>query len=664
MNEERLIEKKKPEEVIRAEQLSDEGKLDEALTLLDNYEQKEGLTHHDKASCHLLQCEILFWQGKYKELVILAEQTYKESEGLENNFFKVDILLLMARALVGLDRIDEAFDLIKQGEELVKILPQELTKAYKQREAYLDFLKGEFYNRKGIATDVDLVLKYVEHSLALREELGIKHEIAESLASLAYTLILFKGETDRAFKYAERSLALAKESSKAYYIADSLHIMAMVYSLLGEIDRSIRFYEQIITFYKEFNNKDRMSYVFNNLSDSYMKKGELDRALECIEQAMALNRELGALTALARNHDFLIQILIDRGDLKRAQISLHDLEQLKNQLKDKQINLMYLFDKAMVLKTSPRIIKRGKAEEMLKRLLEDENAIYETRYRALLALCEMLLTELRMTNDLEVLDELNKFIIQLLKIAEESHSYWIMGETYLLQAKLALISLNLNEARQLLTQGQQIADKYGLKLLAIKISNEHDDLLKQLNMWENLKESTSSLKERMEFARLNEQMENMIRKRAVEVPELLDEEPVLLLIVSEGGRPIYSQSFKKDQSFEDYLFGGFFTTINSFIKEKFSEGLDRVSFGEHTLLMNSVPPFFICYIFKGQSYLAQQRVRYFIDKIQNDEPVWQIFKDFHNLNREIELKDIPSLEPLIKEIFMDKTIPLNGVKNN
>ncbi|KKM21034.1 hypothetical protein LCGC14_1639430, partial [marine sediment metagenome] len=59
-------------------------------------------------------------------------------------------------------------------------------------------------------------------------------------------------------------------------------------------------------------------------------------------------------------------------------------------------------------------------------------------------------------------------------------------------------------------------------------------------MWENLKESKASLNERMELAHLNEQMENMIRKRAIEVPELSDEEPVFFLIVSEGGRPIFS----------------------------------------------------------------------------------------------------------------------------
>jgi len=331
---------------------------------------------------------------------------------------------------------------------------------------------------------------------------------------------------------------------------------------------------------------------------------------------------------------------------------------MTTQLKDKSIDLMYLLDKALVLKTSLRARDRGKAEEILMQLLESENLTHDVRYRTLINLCELLLIELRMTNDLSVLDELNQFLGQLLELAEKSHSYWILCETYLLQAKLALISLDLKEARRLLTQGQWIAERYGIKLLAIKISNEHDEFLKQLNMWENLKESSSSLKERMEFARLDEQMENMVRRRPLEISPLSNEEPVFLLIVSEGGKPIFSQSFEEDQSFEGYLFGGFFTAINSFISEKFSEGLDRASFGEHTLLMNSISPFLMCYVYKGQSYSAQQRIRYFIEELQDDKDAWQTFRDFYRLNKEIQLKDIPSLEPLITKIFIDKSVPL------
>ncbi len=649
------------EELTQAKILIDEDKLDEALTLLNNYEQKEGLNHHDKASCHLLQCQILFWQGKLKELIKHTEPIYKESGGRESNLFIVDNLLIMTHALAKFMDFDKAFDLIKQGEELMKKLPQKLTEAYKQREAYLAFIKGYCYNIRRDPDDADLALKHLERSLVIREELGIQNEISESLGQIAWNVLIFKGEMDRALKYSELSVSLARENRRKYYIASSLQIMALIYASRGEIDRCIRINEQSLELFNELSNKFGMALVLNNLSYDYNLKGDSDRALECMEQAMELNRGLGALRLLTNNHDFLIEILIERGDLERAQQSLNNLEQLTHQLKEKQWDLMYLLDKALLLKTSLRARDRGKAEEILIQLLENENKTHDLSYRTLINLCELLLTELGITNDLSVLDELKQYLGQLLELAEKSHSYWIMGETYLLQAKLALLSLDLNEARRLLTKGEQIVEKYGLRLLAMKISNEHDELLKQLNMWENLKESTSSLKERMEFARLSEQLENLFRKRVIETPELLDEEPVLLLIVSEGGTPIFSQSFAKDQTFEDYLFGGFFTTINSFITEKFSEGLDRAIFGEHTLLMNSISPFLMCYVFKGQSYSAQQRIAYFIDKLQSDELVWQTFDKFYQVNKEIQINDIPSLKTLINEIFIEKTIPLNSL---
>ena len=505
----------KPEELIRTEQLIDENKLDEALTLLNSYEQKVGLTNHDKASCHLLQCQILFWQGKHKELIKHAEQVYKESEGLEDIFLKVDSLLLKVQALIWLRKFDEASDLITQGEDLIKIIPQQLTKAYKQREAYLAFIKGFFYNRRGNQKDADLALKHLEHSLALREELGIKYEIARSLCEMAHNLYRITGELDRALKYAERGLALAKESSKIFYIACSFATMALIYNFQGELDRSIRFYEQSLELFKELNNKTSMAIALNNISVIYKKRGELDRALECIEQSMALNRELGNLGALANNYDFLIQILIDKDDLERAQISLHEFEQLNNQLKDKQINLTYLLNKALVLKTSPRIRNLSKAEEVLKQLLEDENVTYEGRYTALLTLCELLLTELRMTNDLEVLDELTQFIGQLLEFAEKSHSYYIMCETYLLQAKLSLLTFDIKKAQRFLTQAQQIAERFGLTQLVVKIANEKENLDKKLDLWEKLKEENTPMAERIELSRLDEKIVKMIQKRPV-----------------------------------------------------------------------------------------------------------------------------------------------------
>ncbi len=657
MTEKIVLKKDKPEDLIRVKQLIDECKFDEADQLIRNFEEKGGNTLNDLVLCHLLKCELLNWRSLWEDAVELAEQTYRESLGLGKNLLSVDILLIMANALVWIGPWDKLYDIIKQGEELLKALTQELPADYKQREAYIAFLKGWFYTQ---TRDADQALKQFELSISMREELGAKLEIAFSLVGIAWVFMFLNVSFDRALKYFERSITIAEESGNKWCIGYVLNGMGFLHAMKGELDRSIMIQEQSLTIFNELKNKYMVPRILNSLGEAYRQRGELDRALECLEQASALYQEMGNLRYMASVHDYLIQVLIEKGDLERAQQLLHRFEQLNNQLKDKKLNLFYLLNKALILKKSSRTRNRAEAEGILKQLLEDEDSDFELILKALPNLCELLLIELRMTNDLEVLEEINPLIARLLDIAEKSHSYSILCETYLLQAKLALLSLDLKEARRLLTQGQQIAEKYGLNLLATKISNEHDELLKQLNIWENLKESSTSLKDRMEFARLNEQIENMIQKRAIDVPELSDEDPVLLLVVSEGGRPIFSQSFAEDQAFEDHLFGGFFTAINSFISEKFSEGLDRATFGEHTLLMNSVSPFLMCYVFKGQSYLAQQRIRYFIDKIQNDELVWQTFKKFYQLNKEIQLKDIPSLEPLINRIFMDKIIPLNS----
>jgi len=516
MNDQKV--KEKPEELIRAQQLIDDAKVNEAHDLLNNFEKKEGLTLHDKVLSHLLRTVLLLQQGRHKEVLMLAEETYDMSLGLGKNLISVDALRWMAGSLIWLNRWDKAFNIIKQGEELLKTLPQELPAEYKQREASIALVKGFFYLNKG---DADRALEHLEHTLALQEELGIKHEIALSLSLMALTLCRYKGELDRALKYAERSLALAKESTKKYYIATSLNILALIYSRQGELDRALEHYEHSLALREEFNNKTFMASIFNDLSIIYKMRGELDRALEFIEQAMALNRELGGLKALANNHDFLIQILIDKGDLERAHIFLHDLEQLNSQLKDKQINLIYLFDKALVLKTSYRSRDRGKAEEIFNQLLEDKDLGYKLTIGTLLNLCELLLTELRITNDLEVLDELNQFIARLLDITAKS--YWELCEMYLLQAKLSLLTFNIKKSQRFLTQAYQIAERFDLTQLTGKISNEKEDLLTKLDLWEKLKESGAPMSDRMELARLDEKVLKLIQKRTIFTVQVSEE---------------------------------------------------------------------------------------------------------------------------------------------
>ena len=340
----KLSEKKdKPEELIQAKQLIDECKLDEAEQLIKNFEEKGGHILHDIVLCHLLKCELLYWQGFYEDVIKLAEKTYKESLGLGKNILSVDILLIMVNALVWLGPWDK-HDIIKQGEEILKALPGKSSAVYKQRQAYIAFLKGWFYAQ---AHDVDQALEQFEISLSLREELGAKTEIALSVMGIAIVFMV-KGNFNRAIKFSKQSKTIAEESGNKWCIGYSFMCMGLihrtngdfdrsiilfkrsltifkdlnnkfmmawlynnigtVYGIRGELDRCIRYYEQALEIYKEFNNERRMASVYNNLSENYRMKGEFDRALDYIELSLALFRKSGNLRNIAGIYDYLIQI--------------------------------------------------------------------------------------------------------------------------------------------------------------------------------------------------------------------------------------------------------------------------------------------------------------------------------------------------------------------
>ena len=439
-----------------------------------------------------------------------------------------------------------------------------------------------------------------------------------------------------------------------------VRIKANICTWRGEIHRSLELNKEAFELAKDSKNKELISASLINISEKYGMLGDYDNAKLYAERAI----EIQYLPWLIYAIGFIIDILLDKGDIEGANNYFQQISEIREKDKNEINDILYRYYKAILLKTSLRSKNRVKSEKLLKEIIDTKDIsggglkfLWIKKYIfTIINLCDLLLIELRFTNYPEIIDEIQAYIQKLLDFAEQQHSYWILCETHLLQARLALISLNIREARQFLTQAQILAEKYGFYLLAIKISNEHDELLKQLTMWENLKKSTSSLKERMELARLNEQMDNMLRKRVVEPDEVQEEESVVILIISKGGNPIFSQSFEEGWSFQDHLFGGFLSAVNSFSDEMFSQGLDRAIFGEYTIIMNAVSPFIICYLFKGQSFLAQQRIKHFIDTIQNNKKIWEPIKKYYQANRLVQEKDIPSLDSLVNELFIERAI--------
>ncbi|UCC18498.1 MAG: hypothetical protein JSV62_10325, partial [Promethearchaeota archaeon] len=241
-------------------------------------------------------------------------------------------------------------------------------------------------------------------------------------------------------------------------------------------------------------------------------------------------------------------------------------------------------------------------------------------------------------------------INRLLNFAESQHSFSLLAETNLLRGKLALIQMNLGSARQLFTKAERIADEHGLHLLARTISNEHDKLLKQLKKWEDLRKDKSSVSERLKYVEIDKTLNHMMRKQMLNPPALIEEDPILLLIMSEAGNTYFKHNFIKDWDYKG-LFSSFISAFNTFSSEIFSKTIDRIKIGENIIFLKPVEQFLICYVSKGQSYPAIKKLNKFSDSIKTKSDIWKRLNKAAETSQELNVDNLPLLGMIMNEIF-------------
>jgi len=595
------------DELNQVEQLKNSGKYEEALHIVNELEKKINQTNEDFLSLLLVKSSILLEIRQLHEAFDLANKILEQSKELKNYEKMFDALHVIAWVHRRLGELEESLDAIDKAEEIINLHFPDPNKNIQKKSAELFLLKGSISFARG---NLNQIKEYLTQGLEIARKIDDKKLIMQFIINFG-TYYGIKGNLEYAINYNNQGLAIAEE----------------------------------------INDTPNIIITLNNLGWIYREQGKLDDAHDRINQSYILCKEVNSPT-IPIVLDSLFHLALDKENLESAQKYLNEMAELKEKEEYKIIEQNYLINKALLLKANPRTRNLYEAERILRKVVEKEVVLYEAHIDALLNLCDILLFDLRITNDFQIIEEIQPFISRLINIAKQNNSYPLLVEIYLLQSRLALLTFDIKGARRLLSEAQSVSERYGLNRLTIKISIEHDELLKQIDLWKDLKLKDTSLGERLKLTQVEEQLTRMIKKRTVELPKLVEEDPLLLLFIAEGGTPIFSHAFSKDWKFSNELLSGFLTAFDSISKEVFSEGLDRAKFGHHTILINNIEDLSICYLFKGQSYFAKQKIVDFIDRIQNSTALWQTLTKFVTNNQILRLKDHPSLESLIEEIFL------------
>ncbi|MHA1542878.1 MAG: hypothetical protein ACTSQH_07865 [Candidatus Hodarchaeales archaeon] len=606
--------------------LINEGKIEDALRHVIDIEKMENLTSEETLRTLYFKGRSYFQLGKSDISLKIAKELYQKSQELKMPLFSLDAFALEQSVLYsGGFPSNEFYSNLKKYDNLFESIPREESREFQEREAHLLFWQSARDYNLG---KLDLALNTQSKSLALIRRVDPHSSlIPYNLMGLTFAYQM-KGELNLALECAEEALSLIPEGDSTTLISRKepiYRIIGYIYFTKGELNYRI------------------IGYI-------YFTKGELNRALEYYILALEIKKKVDRSGGWVP-YPLIIETLLAQKNISQARNYLQQFREFNEKKGSKASKLGYQYAHALILKSSSRMRDHTEAETIFKKLIEEDYIILLT-INALKNLCELYFEEFRFSNQMEILDDIKQLIKHLQRYARRIKSYFLIATVKLLQAKLALLQVSMVKARKLLTEAQQVADEHDLQLLAGEISKEHDHLLDELKLWESFKKEQASVAERLKLASIDNVIERLQGRREIEPLESTDIQPILLLILAEGGVLLFSYPFSDKWKRDNDLFGSFLSAFSTFTDEFFSKGLDRVKFGDDTILLQSVGFFSICYLFQGQTYFAKQKLEKFAETIQNDPEIWQTLEKFEKSSQIAELKDLPEMESLLTEVFL------------
>ena len=516
---------------------------------------------------------------------------------------------------------------------------------------------------------VEFHLRNVETAISLAKEcLSISEpKKYKKPSAFCYIIIgnifLMKGKLERALFYFRKSIDILLETGYKKLIAQSYYSIGNVYSQKGELKKALDYYTKTLSITEEQNDDVSKSVCLTAIGKIYGELGDYNTAKNYLSEALTLLEDVeinvqycfSFYLSRAKTLHYLIVLAINNKETENIEDFLKKLYQIsKENINLKDINQLVRLDEALVLGSSNRLKNKMLAEEIFKQIAEEQIIDHEITIESMTNLCELLIYELEISGDLKILKEIEILTDKLLKIAKEQYLYTLSTETYFLKGKIALLSLDVTKARELLTKAQKIASKYGLKLLAKKVSDEHDRLLKMMDEWEKRIKNVIPLDERLNFARYKFLFSKMIRFEIEDLPKKIETPVYLLILNTIDGTCLYKKLFQEINIDDGNLIGGFISAINFFGKETLSSSgsIDRIKHGEFLIIVRAKADYLFGYIFKGQSYSATLRIDDFIEKLSDQniilEGITYAVENYRDISQEIN----QIIDQIVEEIFL------------
>jgi CHAT domain-containing protein len=148
-------------------------------------------------------------------------------------------------------------------------------------------------NLRSRAGDLDRAISYEERALRLREALGNRRAIADSLDQLAENDTCY-GRLDQALLYAERALRMYRDIGNPQAVAAALDRLGAVLERLGRYDEMARGLQESLAIRKAEGDLAAETALYTTLSREEKRRGNLAESLAWATKALEIDHRLSS----------------------------------------------------------------------------------------------------------------------------------------------------------------------------------------------------------------------------------------------------------------------------------------------------------------------------------------------------------------------------------
>ncbi len=345
-----------------------------------------------------------------------------------------------------------------------------------------------------------------------------KHDFAELLVDVGLSFF-DRGKLNRAMEYFERGLRFSQAIDFKLGTAFSHCDIGAVHYRKGDLNRALECISTGLTLFEGEDASPLALCSHQLLGAIYQMKGDFTTAFEHFEKDLTLVEGTNVSTTAWVLY-YLIALAVDADLLTKANTYLQQFQDFQSTHKTPSMHHISCVAKGLILKESPRLRDKVKAQELFQEVVEDEIISMELTVSAMLNLCELLLDELKAYGEITVLQEVNALVTKIQNLTQQQHSFSLLVDTLILQAKLAMIEGDLTKAMDYLDQATTTAEDKNLGLLLQKVSTEKQSLEEQYEKWQQIFQSNAPLQVRMDQARVENYLKLTVQLiRPLEPPD-------------------------------------------------------------------------------------------------------------------------------------------------